>query len=401
MRIAYVLDVFPTVSETFIVREIQALKQRGEDVAIIAVAHGPTTIMHDESIALLDEVEFIPDARKSRSKLSVVPLHLKYLLWNPSGYLNALIKGLRGSRKVLQYFLWSPFHADRVRRAGIQHMHAHFVLNGCLHAMFVSLLTRIPYSVTVHAHDIFHPKYEELRGEKLKRAAFVVAISRFNKNFLETNYPFLVPGKIQIVRCGIDPDGFAVTSKPDRRDERKVLAIGRLVEQKGFAYLIEACALLRLRGVGDFTVDIIGEGIERAELEARIRNLGLQDSVNMLGQKDQVHVRAALDAADLFVLPCVQEASGMMDGIPVALMEAMAKGIPVISTSVSGVPELIVDGGYVVEPANVERLADAMQELLTMTSVERKALGARGRDVVAREFNIHLEAEKLAALIGR
>ena len=400
VRIAYLLDVFPVLSETFIVREIDALKRRGEAVMVFAIQRRTSEVTHADSVALLEAVEFLSEARRSRTKRSVVPLHLKYLAKRPASYLTALLAGARGSRRVRQSFFWSPLYAERLVDAGIQHMHAHFVLDGCLYAMFISMLTGIPYSVTVHAHDIFHSKYEELRGEKLRRAAFVAAISSFNKRFVETKYPFLAPENIRVVHCGIGLEEFAVARHCAGRESRKVLAVGRLVEQKGFIHLIEACALLRRRGVHGFSVDIIGEGDERGALESCVRTLGLEDTVNLLGQRDQVFVRAALDSADVFVLPCVQQANGMMDGIPVALMEAMAKGVPVISTRVSGVPELIVDGGYVVEPANVESLADAMHDVLAMSGVQRRALGERGRAIVEREFSIDHEAEKLAAFIS-
>lgn len=399
MRVAYLLDVFPVLSETFIVREIEALKRRGVSITVFAVARRSADVIHEDSIALLEDVRFIGELRRSRSKGSLIPLHLKFFLRKPVQYLIALSKAVGGSRKVLQCFFWSPFYADLMSREGVQQLHAHFVLDGCMHAMFISLLMGIPYSVTVHAHDIFHPKYEELRKEKLGYASFIAAISRFNKTFVETRYPTIAAGKIQIVRCGIDLDEFEVASGR-RSTMRSVLAVGRLVEQKGFSYLIEACALLRERGVDNFSVDIIGEGVERNSLEAKILDLGLQSRVNLLGQRDQAFVRGALDAADVFVLPCVQEASGMMDGIPVALMEAMAKAIPVISTGVSGIPELIVDGGYVVDSQNSVALADAMQKVLAMAPAQRNALGRRGREIIAREFNIDREAEKLVALMS-
>ncbi len=398
MRIAYLLDVFPVLSETFIVREIDALKRRGESVVVFAVARRPAAVVHEESFALLEGVRFFTEARRSISKRSMIPRHIRCFLQRPLPYLTALFQGVRGSRRVLQCFFWSPLYADLMRDAEVQHIHSHFVLEGCAHAMFISLLTGIPYSVTVHAHDIFHPKYEELRGEKLRNAAFVAAISKFNKTFVERRYPNVTPDRVQVVRCGVDLEQFELAS--GRRCEvPKVLAVGRLVEQKGFRYLIEACDVLRQRGIVGFSVDIIGEGVERDMLEALVRKLNLEGSVSLLGQRDQTYVRGALDIADVFVLPCVREPSGMMDGIPVALMEAMAKGIPVISTGVSGVSELIVDGGYVIESEDVGALADAMQAVLAMTPAQRMALGRKGRDIIAREFNIDREAEKLTALI--
>ena len=400
MRIAYLLDVFPVLSETFIVREIYALRKLGKSVCVFAVARRQSSVVHSESAALVEHVRFLAEARLSQRKLSLIPLHLKYMVRRPLGYVRALVQTIGRSRRVLQCFVWAPAYADLLRAEGVEHIHAHFVLHGCLHAMFISLLTGIPYSVTVHAHDIFNAKYAELRAEKLKRSAFIAAISKFNKSFLEEHYPDLQGEKIRIVHCGIDVE--RIGTRPMHRDSgpMKLLAVGRLVEMKGFAYLVEACALLKARCAAEFLVEIIGDGDQRASLEAAIEAHGLQGTVVLLGPRDQDFVHAALLTADAFVLPCVREANGMMDGIPVALMEAMANGVPVVSTRVSGVPELIVDGGYLVESQNVEALTDALQRLLDMSTVERRELGARGKAIIAQDFNIEREAGRLASLMG-
>ncbi len=168
VRIAYLLDVFPVLSETFIVREIYALRKLGQSVCVFAVVRRQSSVVHRESAALVEHVRFLAEARLSQRKISLIPLHLKYMVRRPLGYAKALIQTIGRSRKVLRCFAWAPSYAELLRAEGVEHIHAHFVLHGCLHAMFISLLTGIPYSVTVHAHDIFHPKYAELRAEKLK-----------------------------------------------------------------------------------------------------------------------------------------------------------------------------------------------------------------------------------------
>ena len=229
MRIAYLLDVFPVLSETFIVKEVYALRKSGKSVCVFAVARRQSSVVHSESAALVEHVRFLAEARLSQRKRSLIPLHLKYMVRRPFGDATAVIQTIGRSRRVLQCFAWAPFYAELLRAQGVEHIHAHFVLHGCLHAMFISH-SRHTVQRDGYAHDIFHPKYAELRAEKLKRSAFIVAISKFNKSFLKQHFPELPCEKIRIVHCGIDVEGIGTRSAHRDGGPIRFLAVGRLVE---------------------------------------------------------------------------------------------------------------------------------------------------------------------------
>jgi glycosyltransferase involved in cell wall biosynthesis len=187
------------------------------------------------------------------------------------------------------------------------------------------------------------------------------------------------------------------------RKENKVfniLAVGRLVEQKGFIYLVDACGMLEEQAGLNYKCRIIGEGNERARLETAIADLGIAESVELLGAREQSEVVRYMNEADVFVLPCVAESNGTMDGIPVALMEAMAKGIPVISTTISGIPELILDGtGKLIPPGDSKGLANMLLEINRMSLSQKNQMGVEARRIVFERFNISKEAQKLKPLI--
>ena len=213
-------------------------------------------------------------------------------------------------------------------------------------------------------------------------------------------YPWIKEEKIGVVHCGIDINEFT-PGKKIRNKILKILSVGRLHEQKGFEYLIRACELLKREWGLDFVCDIIGDGKERPELEEIIREIDLQKEVHLSGAVDQHGVRKAMEKADVLVLPCVAAASGAMDGIPVVLMEAMSMGLPVISTMISGIPELVRNGaGLLVEPGNVKELASAIEKFAGLDHDKREEAGRRGRSIIEKEFNLKREVGKLTELFS-
>jgi glycosyltransferase involved in cell wall biosynthesis len=287
----------------------------------------------------------------------------------------------------------------KLKKTDVRHIHAHFALDACTISMLISMYTEIPYSFTIHAHDIFIPQLSEIIEEKFIRAKFSASISEYNKNYVLSNLPPVSSGSINVIHCGLDLSDFH-QKKIVEKQKLNILAIGRLVEHKGFEYLIEACGLLKKESELNFVCRIVGEGDDRPILEDLIRRFHLSKTVHLLGVMDQVDVKKELIEADLFVLPCVIEANGMRDGIPVVLMEAMAMGIPVISTTVSGIPELIKDGaGVLVEPRNAKELASAIEKILRLPVAAREEMAKKGVAIVEREFNLRKEVQKLAELI--
>ena len=202
-----------------------------------------------------------------------------------------------------------------------------------------------------------------------------------------------------MIHCGVDIDRYRPASAANR-ERLMIVSVGRLVEHKGFRHLVRACALLKTRGLR-FVCRIIGDGLQRTELDRLIEEADLRDCVELAGAMTQEAVGAALRGADLFVLACAVEQNGVADGIPVALMEAMALEIPVVSTRVSGIPELVKDGaGLLVDPEDPEALANAIEQTARLSARDRREIGRGGRAVIEKEFNLAVEVERLAALFS-
>jgi glycosyltransferase involved in cell wall biosynthesis len=259
----------------------------------------------------------------------------------------------------------------------------------------IRALAGIRYTLTTHAHDIFLPN--PYLADNLSAAHKVVTISEYNRRFLmAAGTP---ADKIAVVPCGLDfrefPVSGAATPQPGT-----IVSIGRLDPIKGFTYLIEACRLLASRQIR-FSCEIVGEGPLRPQLEQQIRSAGLQDRVRLLGALGQQQVREILSRSEIFVLPSVRTADGNQDGIPVALMEAMALGLPVLSTQVSGIPELIFDGdsGLLTPPGDAHALADGIARLLVDAAL-RERLAARGRVQVRIRHDILRSAERMQSVFG-
>ncbi|HUP50649.1 MAG TPA: glycosyltransferase, partial [Thermoanaerobaculia bacterium] len=294
----------------------------------------------------------------------------------------------------------SAYLASILPAHGVSHLHAHFATHPATMALIISILSGLPFSFTVHAHDIFVDR--SLLRRKVREATFIRSISRFNQFFLERLYPLDARAKIATVHVGIDPSYYGRQAPEATAAGRPtILAVAALKPYKGLVYLIRAASLLAAEGI-DFRAEIIGAGPLEADLRAEIARCGAGDRVVLRGALPQDEVAAAIASCDLFVQPSIIAADGQMEGIPVALMEAMAARRPVIATPLSGVPELVEDrvSGLLVDPANSETLAAAMRELLGSPEL-RSRLGAAGRAKVEREFSIRETVETLGRLLDR
>jgi len=406
VKIVYILDAFPVLSETFIVREILELKRNGHDIIIFSLLNTTGrlsgSIIHSDSEELKKDVYYFDELRKKVSKPQMAAYHLLYFLRSPFNYLKTLFFSSVHYDQAFRFFLRSAVYIKKLKQYKAEHIHAHFALKSCKLAMLISMITGIPYSFTIHAHDIFIPEKAELMTDKFNRSKFVASISRFNRDYVLKQYPLILPDKIKIVHCGIDVDKITPPDHKVNNKKFKMLSVGRLDGQKGFNHLIQACNILKNEMNIDFQCIIIGEGEDRLQLEEAVATYRLAGVVCLKGALEQKEVMEFLQTADVFVLPCVVKENGAMDGIPVALMEAMAMEIPVISSRLSGIPELIEKGGgLLVESGDAKGLAVAINKFFSLSREQRIAIGKKGRAVIRGDFNLTQEVHKLESLFKK
>ncbi|RUQ98348.1 colanic acid biosynthesis glycosyltransferase WcaL [Labedella endophytica] len=382
-RIGYVVKVYPRFSETFIVTELLAREAAGEDITIFALQRSDDPRFHPELARVAAEVNYAPQTTRPSALWDV----LREAARLPS-LSSAIGRELDELLAVeVDDAVQAVWLAQRVIVDGITHLHAHFATSATTVARLASRLTGVPYSFTAHAKDLFHESVqtEHLRG-KVAGASYVATVSAYNVRYLEGLLPELVE-RIHLVHNGLELDRFPFRRPTTPGETLRLVAVGRLVEKKGFEVLIDAVALLRHRGVR-VTLELAGGG-ERAEsLAERVRARGLEDVVDLLGPIPQDEVARLLRSADAFVVPCVVGEDGNVDGLPTVLLEAMAVGVPCVSTSVTGIPEVVIDGetGLLCEPGDIAALADTIMRL-TDGSVDTAALALGARALVERQFD--------------
>lgn len=395
LRVLYVVSMFPCWSETFIVREIESLLRAGVDVRIVSLKRCNESLVQNRARALLPRVIY-PRSGWYNLGRSLACLRHPRATWD---FFRAAVRSLwRRPRELAKTLVvWGRINGliPALRRLGVDHVHAHWATYPSTAAMYAAEVLGLSFSLTAHAHDIF--EHAQLLDDKLARAAFVATISEFNCRYLRERHPVAARARLEIIRCGIAPTA-AVRRRLPGVDDTVILSVGRLDEIKGFATLIRACAALKRMGL-PFKCRIVGEGPLRGELERQIRMLELGREVELVGVLASEEVDRAMRRASVFVLPSQRSLGGNMDGIPVALMEAMAAGTPVVSTCISGIPELVEHEvtGLLVPPRDEAALAAAIQRVLTDHELRRACI-ERARQRVIREFNADREAARLLAL---
>jgi len=294
--------------------------------------------------------------------------------------------------------LKAGYLADVVVRESCALLHAHFASSPGLVALFTSRLTGVPYTLSAHAKDIYTSDPGDLRP-KLREARAVITCTEYNRRHLQAHYGLQCEGKLHCVYHGVDLSQFPFFgSHASEQGAPLVLSVARLVEKKGLEDLIAAAALLRRRG-RRFMVEIIGEGPLRSTLQAQVRAFGLEGVIALAGARSQETVCLAYRRASVFALPCKVAGNGDRDGIPNVLLEAVASGVPVVSTPVSGIPELIESGrqGLLVEPAQPVMLADALERILSSPELSSRLAGA-ARARLEAHFSLDRSAARLRTL---
>ncbi len=407
-RFAYYLWRFPTLSETFIRREIAALDRSGLDVQVIADAPGDLHLLDQKAESpaqrthyLLPEDEGLFLKYRSRFRAADPLLYL-------SSFLNVVLCRY-GSYKTLRedfhVFRKAIYLAGALVDQGANHVHAPWADKCAFIAWIASRLAKVPYSVQARAHDLYRAKHRYAHREKFGNAEFIVTNCAYNESHIRSFLPERDWHKIHVIYEGIDLEEFLpVQQKLHESGPVRILSVARLIEEKGLVYLLQACKMLRDRGYA-FTCQILG-GPELPHfanyyvtLKKLHRALGLDDCVSFLGAQPFERVLAELGSADIFVLPCVMASDGSRDITPNALIEAMAMKLPVISTNLSGIPESVENGGsgILVPPKDEQALADALMQLIEDEDLRRE-LGERARKRVQERFDIKKNIARYVAL---
>lgn len=399
MRIAYMMSRFPKLTETFVLNEIRAMDALGADVAIYPLQRERQRVVHPEAVTWAHRAHFLPFL-----SLSIVRAQLYFLRRRPAAYLRVLMDVLRatwGSPRMfvaaVAFFPKSVRMAYEMHLRSIAHIHAHFATHPAMAAYVIHRLTGIPYSFTAHGSDLHVDR--RMLDRKVAAAAFAVTISEYNREVIVRECGEAARDKVHVIHCGIDPELFKPARAPRAGTQPgRLVCVASFEDVKGHRFLLHACRLLRDRGV-DFRCDLIGDGPLRRETEGRIRELDLASHVTIHGPQTRQFVIRMLAHSDVAVLASHPTADGRREGIPVALMEAMASGLPVVSTAISGIPELVESGetGLLVPPRDPEALADALEVLLRDDALRRR-MGDGARARVVRDFNLSESARALHGL---
>lgn len=390
-RIGYVLKRYPRFSETFVVNEILAHERAGLPIEIFAL--GPVEETHFQD--LIGQVS-APVIRLPHRLRGVEPLW--QLMAEARHTLPAFWPALRHTDLDGEGLVQALRLALDAKARGLVHLHAHFATRATAVARAAAAFADISFSFTAHAKDIFFDYDEPQQLDlKLADAAFAVTVSDFNLRHLHARFGGLTERLVRLYN-GVDLERFRFREPDD--GPATLLAVGRLVDKKGFAVLIEAAATLRSRGL-PFRCEIVGDGPERDALTRQIEAASLGDLVQLTGARPQQAVIEAMRRATVLAMPCIVSADGNRDGLPTVLIEAMALGTPVIGTTVTGIPELVRDGrtGLCVAPGDPLALADALERLLIDRELGRR-LARAAREAVCRDFDIDRNARQLRALFN-
>jgi colanic acid/amylovoran biosynthesis glycosyltransferase len=389
VRVGYVLKRYPRYSETFVVSEILAHEAAGLRLDIFALRCSEDSHFQDTIARVRAPVSYLqapPTAEALWAALKEAALDFPWL-WH------ALKKATdAGSRELYQ----AVQLAQAVYERGVQHLHAHFADEAATVAMLAACFAGVPYSFTAHAKDIFHEGTNTSALQQLlKSAAAVVTVSDYNVAYLRQRCGGAA-ARVERLYNGLALDHLRY-QEPAACPPR-IVAVGRLVEKKGFADLITACRLMAARGLG-FSCQIVGTGPLEAELRRQIAALNLQGTVTLLGPRPQQEVIALVQGAAALAAPCIVGEDGNRDGLPTVLLEAMAVGTPCVSTDVTGIPEVVRHEmtGLLVPQHDPEALASALERLLEDAGL-RVGLARRARQLVEAEFDARRNAARLRTI---
>ena len=388
---AYLFERFPSFGQTFCYREVAELYRQGITPPIFSIRNPKDEPPQDWDTRIVERVHYLPEEKELLDDVGRA---------SKKGRLTSeIIAALDewGRRTDFLRLYQAVYVGLRLQDLGVDHVHAHFAGMAARTAFWIAKFFPITFSFTAHANDIFAPRKFEIGLDKLVEAARVmITETNYSEKFLQERFPECAD-RIHRVYNGLSLAEFRRANFSS--DPPLIVAIGRLIVKKGFANLIRACALLFEHG-RPFRCEIFGEGPLENQLRAQIEESGLKELVQLPGPKPQHQLRERLAAASAFVLASVPEAEGGMDNLPTVIMEAMATGLPVISTRIGGIPEMVIDNetGFLVRPDDPVALADAIEKVINDRSLGQK-LGQAGHGRAQTLFSIEKNVRDLCALI--
>jgi glycosyltransferase involved in cell wall biosynthesis len=407
-RVGILVPILPDLSHTFVYREILAMIDQGVDCDVIALEEGDYGVLHPEAKALLMKAIVVQKISRSTSLL----YYLAFLLTAPRRMAELIhLYRLHCRDDKLLFLRFEQFHnvfhplrslglTRLLEKRGITYIHVYGSTYPATRAMVAASLLQVPFSISTFVDFDYESDFRML-GEKLTRATFVVAATACCASKLVSMTSEEVRHKLHTIFIGIDPDyGLQRVQRP-AHSAPLIVAVGRLVEKKGFAYLLQALRVLKARGVFARCV-LIGDGPEEGRLQAMAKEYDLGDRVTFTGVLPNEKVLDYLEPENILVAPSVYAGDGERDGIPTVLLEALMCKMAVVSTRISGIPELIEDqwNGILVPARDERALTDAIQKLLENPGL-RKEYGLRGAEKVRAEFNVYKSSRKLWSLIDQ
>jgi colanic acid/amylovoran biosynthesis glycosyltransferase len=389
---AYLFERFPSFGQTFCYREVAELYRQGVAAPIFSIRNPKDEPAQDWDARIVRRVHYLPEEKELLDDVRRA---------SKKGRLAAeIVAALDGWGRRTDFLrLYQAVYVGlRLQEVGINHVHAHFAGMAARTAFWIAKFFPITFSFTSHANDIFAPGNFEISLDKLVSAARVIITeTNYSEKFLRERFPERAD-RIHRIYNGLNLAEFGHANFAS--DPPLIVTIGRLIVKKGFANLIRACALLVERGKS-FRCEIFGEGPLENQLRAQIEELALQKRIQLPGPKPQHELRVCLANASVFVLPSVPEPEGGMDNLPTVIMEAMATGLPVVSTKIGGIPEMVIDNqtGFLVQPEDAVALAGAIERVLTERSLGQK-LGQAGHERAQKLFSIEKNVRQLCALLS-
>lgn len=400
MRLAYFINQYPKVSHSFIRREILELENQGVDITRIALRGYNDTIIDEQDLSEQLKTNYIVN-----TKIHIIFLtFIKSFFLHPVGFLKAmrmLITISRKSDKLIYYhfiyFIEACMLVKYMKNDGVNHVHCHFGTNSTEIALYAHLIAGISYSFTVHGPEEFDKPISISLSKKIKHSSFVISITSFCKSQLFRWCEYSEWHKIHEVHCGLDKLFIdQLLSVDNLKKDNTITCVGRLCEQKGQLLLLDACNILAKAGIS-FNLILAGDGEMREVIEQKIKEYNLLDRVKITGWLSSAQVKEILLLSRCMVLPSFAE------GLPVVIMEAMASGTPVISTSIAGIPELIEDNksGYLITAGSIDELVNAIKHVLTCSDSELENIKVNAQNVVRENHSINHEVSKLKTIFHR